>query len=214
MEEGFGIGGEDAEVALSGEGEVLQAFKLEVGDVVLLMRLPGKAGGADGEVPGALLAGVERAQAVLRDLVTGIHPAALTAGGLSDALPGLAELCPVPVSLDVPPRRFPAGVEAAVYFVCSEALANIARHAGATTAALRVWERDGRLYLEVTDDGAGGAVIGDGIQAGGSAGGSGLRGLADRMAALGGTLAVHSPPGSGTRVMAELPLTYPPVPGP
>jgi signal transduction histidine kinase len=175
-----------------------------------LVRAAEFLGGADGEVPGALLAGVDRAQAVLRDLVTGIHPAALTAGGLSDALPGLAELCPVPVSLDVPPRRFPAGVEAAVYFVCSEALANIARHAGATTAALRVWERDGRLYLEISDDGVGAAVIGDGIQAGGS----GLRGLADRMAALGGSLAVDSPPGAGTRVTAELPLAGAPVLGP
>ena len=91
---------------------------------------------------------------------------------------------------------------------------SIARHAGATAAGLRAWERDGRLYLEVTDDGVGGAVIGDGIQADGSAGGSGLRGLADRMAALGGTLAVHSPPGSGTRVMAELPLPAAPVLGP
>ena len=171
-------------------------------------------GGADGEVPGALLAGVERAKSALRDLVTGVHPAALTSGGLAAALPGLAELCPVPVSLDVALGRFPAGVEAAVYFACSEALANIARHAGATAAGLRAWEQDSRLYLEITDDGVGGAVIGDGIQAGGSAGGSGLRGLADRMVALGGTLAVHSPPGSGTRVMAELPLTYTPVPGP
>jgi len=179
-----------------------------------LVRAAEFLGGADGEVPGALLAGVERAQAVLRDLVTGIHPAALTAGGLSDALPGLAELCPVPVSLGAPPRRFPAGVEAAVYFVCSEALANIARHAGATTAALRVWERDGRLYLEISDDGVGGAVIGDGIQAGERARGSGLHGLADRMAALGGSLAVDSPPGAGTRVTAELPLAGAPVLGP
>jgi signal transduction histidine kinase len=178
-----------------------------------LVRATGFLDGAGGEVPGALLAGVERAQAVLRDLVTGIHPAALSAGGLCAALPGLAELCPVPVSLDMPPRRFPAGVEAAVYFVCSEALANIARHAGATTAALRAWERDGRLYLEISDDGVGGAVIGDGIEAGGRADGSGLRGLADRMAALGGAVAVDSPAGSGTRVTAELPLASAPVPG-
>ena len=179
-----------------------------------LARAAGLLGGADGEVPGALLADVERTQAVLRDLVTGIHPAALTTGGLAAALPGLAELCPVPVSLDVPPGRFPAGAEAAAYFVCSEALANIAAHAGATAAALRAWERDGRLCLEITDDGVGGAVIGEGIWAGGSAGGSGLRGLADRMAALGGSLAVDSPPGSGTRVTAELPLPGVPVSGP
>ena len=170
-------------------------------------------GGAGGEVPGALLDGVERTQAVLRDLVTGIHPAALTTGGLAAALPGLAGLCPVPVSLDVPRGRFPAGVEAAAYFVCAEVLANIARHAGATAAALRAWEQDGRLYVEIADDGAGGAVIGDGIRVGGSVGGSGLRGLADRMAALGGTLAVDSPPGSGTRVTAELPLPGAPVSG-
>ena len=173
--------------------------------------------GADGQVPDALLAGVERAQAVLRDLVTGIYPAALTAAGLAAALPGLAELCPVPVLLDVPPRRFPARAETAAYFACSEALANIARHAGATAAALRAWEHDGRLCLEITDDGCGGAVIGDGLRVAGGPGGSGLRGLADRLAALGGTIAVDSPPGAGTRVTVELPLADAPasgVPGP
>jgi len=150
-----------------------------------------------GETFGDLTAGLDRAQAVLRDLVVGIHPPALTAGGLPAALPELVQLSPIPVSLSVPPGRFPAHVETAGYFVCSEALANIARHAKATHAWIRVWQQGRCLHMEIADDGIGGARVG---------GGSGLRGLADRLAALGGALAVDSPPASGTRLMVDLPL--------
>ena len=93
--------------------------------------------------------------------------------------------------------RLPKDIEAAAYFVCSEALANVAKYASASLARLSVDARDGLLLVEVSDDGQGGAVIG---------GGSGLRGLADRVDALGGTLSLDSPPGRGTRLSVELPL--------
>jgi signal transduction histidine kinase len=93
--------------------------------------------------------------------------------------------------------RLPEEIEAAAYFVCSEALANVAKYASASRARLTVDARDGLLFVEVADDGRGGAVIG---------GGSGLRGLADRVEALGGTISLDSPPGDGTRVAVELPL--------
>jgi len=150
-----------------------------------------------GEALGDLTAGLDRAQAVLRDLVVGIHPPALTAGGLPAALPALVQLSAIPVSLSVPPGRFPANVETAGYFVCSEALANIARHAQASHAWIRVWQQDSCLHLEIGDDGIGGARVG---------GGSGMRGLADRVAALGGVLSVDSPLASGTRLTVNLPL--------
>jgi signal transduction histidine kinase len=150
-----------------------------------------------GEAFGVLTAGLDRTQAVLRDLVVGIHPPALTAGGLRAALPELVQLLPIPVSLSIPPGRFPANVETAGYFVCSEALTNIARHAKASHAWIRVWHQDRCLHMEIADDGIGGARVG---------GGSGLRGLADRLAALGGALSVDSPPASGTRLMVDLPL--------
>jgi signal transduction histidine kinase len=158
--------------------------------------LRGAANGAGAQ--GDLIAGLDRARGVLRELVVGIHPPTLTSGGLPAALPELVELATVPVDLAVEPGRYAADIEAAGYFVCSEALTNIARHAEASRAWIRVRERDGSLQIEIEDDGAGGARVG---------GGSGLRGLADRVAAVGGTLSVESPPGSGTRVTARLPGT-------
>jgi signal transduction histidine kinase len=101
------------------------------------------------------------------------------------------------VSLSVAAGRFPAEFEAAGYFLCSEALTNIARHAKASQAWIRVRQHDGSLRIEIEDDGVGGARVD---------GGSGLRGLADRVAALGGSLALDSPPGSGTRLTIKLPL--------
>ena len=150
-----------------------------------------------GEAIGHLAAGLERARDTLRNLVVGIYPPMLTAGGLPAALPELVQLSSVPVSLSIPPGRFPATAETAAYFVCSEALANIARHANATGAWIRLWQQDGRLHIEIEDDGVGGAQVG---------GGSGLQGLTDRVAAIGGNLSVHSPSGSGTRLSVELPL--------
>ena len=140
-----------------------------------------------------------QALAELREMARGIHPAILTQEGLAAAVGVLAERSPVPVRNDVDlDRRLPEEVEATAYFVISEALTNAAKHAAASRA--RVGARlaaDGRLAVTVTDDGRGGA---DGHW------GSGLRGLADRVAAVGGRLRVSSPPGGGTDVRAELPL--------
>jgi signal transduction histidine kinase len=144
------------------------------------------------EVQGQLAA----ARSELRDLANGIHPAALTSGGLAAALPELAARAPIPVAIDVPQARFAPTVEAAAYFVCAEALTNIAKYASATRASVDIRPGDGRLAVAVSDDGVGGAD---------RAHGSGLRGLADRVEALGGRLTVHSPAGSGTRLIAEIP---------
>ena len=136
--------------------------------------------------------------AELRELARGIHPAVLTEKGLGAALYGLASRAPVPVTLDseVDRRRLPEHVEAAAYFVVAEALTNVAKYARATGANVAVRRDNGRVTVDVTDDGIGGAD---------AATGSGLRGLADRVAALDGTLWVDSPPGEGTRVHAEIP---------
>jgi signal transduction histidine kinase len=135
----------------------------------------------------------------LRDLARGIHPAILTNRGLPAALQDLASRATLPVEvLATPDERLPGAVEAAAYFVVSECLANIGKHASAETATVAVSARDGHLTVEVSDDGVGGAELG---------GGSGIQGLADRVGALSGSLAVDSPPGAGTRVTAVIPLT-------
>jgi signal transduction histidine kinase len=156
----------------------------------------------DGDHAAALLADVERqlgaAREELRELAHGIHPAALTEGGLGAALPELAGRSRVPVALDVDAGRAPAPVEAAAYFVCAEALANVAKYADATRVTIAARREAGRLVVSVADDGVGGAD---------AAHGSGLRGLADRVEALGGRLSVDSPPGAGTRLEAELPAS-------
>jgi signal transduction histidine kinase len=133
----------------------------------------------------------------LRALARGVHPAILTENGLSAALESLAIRAPIPVVVDsAPPGRLAADVEAAAYFVASEGLANVVKHAGASRVTIGARQEDGRLVVEVADDGVGGAAL---------AGGSGLRGLADRVEALGGGLSVESPRGGGTRLRAELP---------
>jgi signal transduction histidine kinase len=137
------------------------------------------------------------ALAELRDLARGIHPAVLADRGLDAALQALGARSPVPVDLGpVEAGRLPEPVEAAVYFVVAEALANVAKHAHATRATVRIARSGGRAVVEVSDDGIGGAD---------PARGSGLHGLADRLAALDGRLAVESPLGQGTRLRAEIP---------
>jgi hypothetical protein len=134
----------------------------------------------------------------LRDLARGIHPAILTNRGLPAALEDLAGRASVPVEvIATPPERLPDQVEAAAYFVVSECLANIGKHARATAAEVSVRPRDGHLLVTVSDDGVGGAKLD---------GGSGLQGLQDRVGALDGTLAVESGPSGGTRVLATIPL--------
>ena len=133
----------------------------------------------------------------LRELARGIHPAVLTETGLAGAIQALVERSPVATTVTaVPDGRFPAAIEATAYFVVSEALTNVAKHAMAGSAAVAICRRPGRLVVEVSDDGAGGAR---------PEGGSGLRGLADRVASVGGVLRVDSPPGDGTRLEADLP---------
>ena len=123
----------------------------------------------------------------LRELARGIHPAVLTDHGLEPALQALASRAPVPVTVEAEAEeRLPGPVESAAYFVVSEALANVAKYAQATEAAVAVRRTDGRVTVDVTDDGVGGADV---------ARGSGLRGLADRVAALDGTLSLESPVG-------------------
>jgi signal transduction histidine kinase len=138
-----------------------------------------------------------RTLADLHDLAGGLHPRALTEHGLAAALASLARRSPVPVELAVPAERLPAEVEAAAYFICSEALANVAKYASASGAVVRVTADDRAALVEIVDDGVGGA---DPAQ------GSGLRGLADRVEALDGALRLESPSDGGTRLSAELPL--------
>jgi len=136
------------------------------------------------------------ALAELRELARGIHPVILSEAGLGPALVSLAERSPIPVTVTaVPSERLPSRVEETAYYVASEALANAAKHAHATAVSISARRLEGELLVEVGDDGVGGA----------DADGSGLRGLADRVAALDGQLRVHSPDGKGTRITAELP---------
>ena len=135
----------------------------------------------------------------LRDLARGIHPAILTNRGLASALEDLAARATVPVEVTATPaERLPDAVEAAAYFVVSECLANIGKHAEASSATVSASADGDQLTVVVADDGVGGAELEHG---------SGVQGLVDRVGALDGTLAVHSPPGEGTRVVASIPLT-------
>jgi signal transduction histidine kinase len=140
---------------------------------------------------------LRKARAELNAFAQGIHPSSLTDGGLAAALPELARRGGVPVELDVSIGRLDSTIEAAVYFLCSEALANAVKHAEATRVTIRVARSGERLVVEVADDGVGGAD---------PARGTGLRGLADRIEALGGRLSVKSLPPSGTRLLAEIPI--------
>ena len=134
----------------------------------------------------------------LVEIARGIHPAVLAVGGLRPALKALARRSPVPVELDLRTEtRLPAPVEVAAYYVVSEALTNIAKHADASAAQVAVEARDGLLELSIRDDGRGGAD---------ARCGSGLIGLADRVDALGGTIDVVSPIGEGTRLHVRLPI--------
>ncbi|MEA2188683.1 MAG: hypothetical protein QOK16_3694 [Solirubrobacteraceae bacterium] len=138
----------------------------------------------------------ERANVELRELAHGILPDVLTHGGLRAAVGALASRMPVPVEVTVAVDRLPAPVEATAYFVVAEALTNVAKHARATAATVRAHVEDGMLELQVRDDGVGGARTD----------GSGLVGLADRLAVLDGGLRVESPTDGGTLVTADIPL--------
>ncbi len=163
----------------------------------LTLRMAARRHPGDAEL---LAAGDELKHALeeLRELARGIHPAVLTEYGLEPGLRVLAGRAPLPVELDVElDERLPAPVEAAAYYVAAEALTNVAKHAHASAVTVRVRREDGLAVIEVADDGRGGADLG----------GSGLRGLGDRVEALAGRLAIHSPPGAGTVLRAEMPCT-------
>jgi signal transduction histidine kinase len=155
------------------------------------------AAGGPADMLAAAQAKLERAGSDLREFARGVHPRVVSEGGLPAALQELADRGSVPTELSVPDARFPPPVEAAAYFVCSEALTNVAKYAGASRAAIEVDQRGDALVVSVRDDGRGGASIDAG---------SGLRGLADRVEALGGRLALTSRRGEGTLLVAELPL--------
>ena len=142
----------------------------------------------------------EEAKAALkeiRDLVRGIHPVILEDRGLDAALSAVVARAPVPVQLDVRVHpRPPAAVESAAYFVVNEALTNVARHAQSTRASVSIARAGDRLVVEIRDDGVGGAD---------ASRGTGLQGLRDRVAALGGTMHVISPDGGPTTISVELP---------
>jgi signal transduction histidine kinase len=151
-----------------------------------------------GEILDAAMEELALALQELRELARGLHPAVLTDRGLEAALEALADRAPLPVEVDVDVEdRLPMQVEVAIYYVASEALTNVAKYAGATSAAVRVTRSARVVTVEVADDGVGGAN---------PAGGTGLRGLADRVAALDGLLRVHSEPGGGTRIVGAIPL--------
>lgn len=161
--------------------------------------------GAVGEPPdsraaAALNRGADEAVAVVedvRELAQGIHPAVLSEAGLGPALRGLADRSPIPVSLELDlDGSLPPSAAGAAYFLASEALANVAKHASASGAWIRAAEADGELQISVEDNGRGGA----------DPAGHGLRGLDDRLAAIGGTLAVRDRVGGGTVVSATIPV--------
>jgi PAS domain S-box-containing protein len=132
----------------------------------------------------------------IRELVRGLHPSVLTRCGLRTALGALAARMPMTVELSVTDERLAPEIEAAAYYVVAEALANAAKHAACSRAGVAVSIRHGRLKVDVADDGRGGA----------DPRGSGLRGLCDRVEAVGGSFEVLSPPSEGTRIRADIPL--------
>jgi signal transduction histidine kinase len=134
----------------------------------------------------------------LRELARGLHPAALTDQGLGPALASLAMRLPIDVDVRAPAERLSENIEATAYYIVSEALTNVTKHAQATQAKVEMTTTDNMLKFEITDDGRGGAD---------PAAGSGILGLRDRAEAVGGTLFVISPPGKGTVVTAQLPIS-------
>ncbi len=154
---------------------------------------------ADPAAEGSLVAlreELERARGELADFARGVHPATLTRAGLAAALADLVRRTPLEVELAADAEPSDPLTEATLYFVCSEALANAAKHAGATTIAIDLRQADGSVRLLVSDDGRGGARLGSR---------GGLRGLADRIEALGGMFELESQPGAGTTLRIDLP---------
>jgi signal transduction histidine kinase len=175
---------------------------------VIVLKLARRAIGDDGGEPAKLvdeaLDHAQRANVELRELAHGILPGVLRRGGLRAGVEALASRAPLPVSVNVTPERLPESVEATAYFITAEALTNVVKHAQARRAEVEASLDGDVLHLEVRDDGAGGAKV---------EGSSGLLGLRDRASAVGGELEVESPLGSGTVVVAKLPVAQPPRDG-
>jgi signal transduction histidine kinase len=169
----------------------------EVAEAIDRARSQAPPGAQDVELLDLIERELAHARDEVRELARGVHPRVLTEHGLAAALSELADRAGAPVELAAPTERLPAPIEAAVYFVCSEALANVAKYAGASQVRCEVRRLDGRVSVTVVDDGVGGADPRHG---------SGLRGLADRIDALGGSFDVASPRDKGTTVRAQLPL--------
>ena len=146
----------------------------------------------------ANIAALKEAVSGLRELARGIHPSILTEAGLVPAVRSLAERSPIPVEVkgDVGDGRLPPQIEATLYFVATEAVTNTVKHSNAKHICLALERKPGSVVMDVSDDGAGGADI---------SGGTGLRGLSDRVAAVGGRLQVHSDNDGGTLVHTEIP---------
>lgn len=140
---------------------------------------------------------LQTAVAEVRSIARGLHPTILTELGLAAAVHSLAERTPIPIDVDIPERRFSETVESTAYYVVAEAITNVTRYADASSARVVAWVDADRLVVEVQDDGRGGAD---------ERRGSGLRGLADRVAVADGRLEILSPPGVGTTIRATLPL--------
>jgi GAF domain-containing protein len=168
--------------------------------IVLKLALQALSDGDAGasELVAEALRQAQQAHADLRELAHGILPVALTRGGLQEGVEALVSRVSLPVSVDVPVERLPASIEATAYFVISEALTNVVKHAHAAGASVTARVECGKLRVEIRDDGVGGA---------GGGHGTGLGGLDDRVSALDGRLALDSPAGGGTRVRALLPVS-------
>jgi signal transduction histidine kinase len=152
--------------------------------------------------------GLRAVLAELRDLAHGIHPAILSQSGLGAALEGIAERLPLPVSVHGPPRRLDAAVEATLYFVACEALANVVKHANANSAQVTVRAGESVLEMEIADDGNGGATANGTANEttnGTANGGRGLANITDRVSALDGEFVIDSQPGRGTRLVVRIP---------
>jgi PAS domain S-box-containing protein len=168
--------------------------------VVMALQLAVQGGNVPGDVGKLLGDALDNARSAihdLRELARGIHPSVLTNQGLAAAVRGLAERASLPVVVEIGDDRYPNSVESAAYFVASEALTNVAKYAQASTAGVTATRTATHLVLAVDDDGVGGAQVG---------GAGGLAGLADRLAAVDGTLSVVSQPGHGTHIRAEIPV--------
>jgi signal transduction histidine kinase len=175
-----------AQQRLMAVGNLLRAARIKVGD---------EHEAAD--VMQLALDELGEAHADLRDLARGLHPVALAERGLGGALESLTVGCDMAVSLDVRAGELPEHIALAAYFIVSESLTNASKYAAADSIRIRVAPDDEALLVEIADDGRGGAD---------ATAGTGLRGLADRVDALGGRFDLESPPGAGTRVRARLPL--------